>query len=65
MTIVFWLMLAVFSLVVASLVGGLISMVHGGESDQQHAEHYMFARIGFQALAIALLAVLAFTLYNQ
>jgi len=58
-------MLAAFSLVVASLVGGLVSMVHGGESDEQHAEHYMFARISLQALAVVLMAVLAYMLYNQ
>jgi hypothetical protein len=64
MTIVFWLVLGAFMLVVASLVGGVVSMVHGGESDDKHATHYMIARVGFQALAVMLLILLAFVLYE-
>lgn len=63
MTIVSWLLLAAFMLVVASLVGGVVSMVHGGESDDRHATHYMIARIGFQALAVILMVLLAFVVY--
>jgi hypothetical protein len=46
------------------LVGGVVSMVHGGESDDKHATHYMIARVGFQALAVVLLILLAFVLYE-
>ena len=64
MTIVFWLTIAAFLLVVASLVSGLVSMSRGGEVDYQHATHFMSARIGFQALAVLLLVVLAYMLYE-
>ena len=64
MTIVFWLVLVAFILVIASLAGGLVSMVHGGEADYKHATHFMFARIGFQALAVVLLVLLAYMVYE-
>jgi hypothetical protein len=50
-------------LVVASLVSGLVSMAHGGQFDQKHATHFMFARIGLQGVVI-LLFVLVATNYN-
>ena len=64
MTTVFVLTLVTFLLVIASLAGGLISMVHGGEADYKHATHFMFARIGFQALAVVLLLLLVYMLYE-
>ncbi len=50
-------------LVVASLVSGLVSMAHGGQFDQKHATHFMFARIGLQGFVI-LIFVLVATNYN-
>ena len=42
---------------IASLASGVISMMRGGEFDQQHSEHFMFARVGFQAVALVLLVI--------
>lgn len=63
MTAIFWLTIAVLLLVIASLVTGVISMAQGGEYDRKHAEHFMFFRIGFQALAVLLLMQLAYLSY--
>ena len=63
MTTLLGLMLAVLLLVIASLVIGVISMAHGGEYDRKHSHHFMFARIGFQALAVLLLMQLAYLNY--
>jgi hypothetical protein len=59
----FWLTIAVLLLVIASLVTGVISMGQGGEFDRKHAEHFMYFRIGFQALAVLLLLQLAYMNY--
>ena len=42
---------------VAALGVGIVSMVRGGEFDREHASQYMFARVGFQGLTLALLLV--------
>ena len=57
-------MLAAVFLVMASLVAGVVSMVHGGDFDDKHAEHFMFSRIGFQVLAVVLMVLLAYMLYE-
>ena len=57
---VFWLTITVLLLVIASLVSGVVSMSKGGEFDREHAEHFMYFRIGFQALAVVLLMQLAY-----
>ncbi|MCC7411117.1 MAG: HIG1 domain-containing protein [Gammaproteobacteria bacterium] len=47
---------------IVSLSAGIISMGSGGEFDQQHATHLMYARVGCQGLAvIAMLAALWLT----
>ena len=43
--------------VIASLAMGVISMTRGGEFDQQHSEQFMWARVGFQAVALVLLVI--------
>lgn len=63
MTIMFWLTIVVLLLIIASLVTGVISMARGGEFDQKHSEHFMYFRVGFQALAILLLMLLAYLHY--
>ena len=60
---VFWLTISVLLLVIASLVTGVISMSKGGEYDRKHSEHFMYFRIGFQALAVVLLMQLAYMNY--
>ena len=60
---VFWLTIAILLLVIASLVSGVISMANGGEFDRKHSEHFMYFRIGFQALAVILLLQLAYMNY--
>lgn len=42
---------------VTSLVVGVGSMGHGGEFDQRHATELMFARVGSQAVTIAVLLI--------
>ena len=44
-------------LTVVVLVTGIWSMAHGGEFDKKHSAHLMFARIGMQAVTLALLFV--------
>ncbi len=41
----------------AALVGGIASMVQGGEYDQRHSHQFMFARVGLQGLTLVLLLV--------
>ena len=50
------IMLALIATVV-SFGGGIVSMVQGGEQDRKHSAQLMFARVGFQGLALLLLAV--------
>ena len=64
MTITLWLMIAVLTLVIASLVAGVISMANGGEFDEQHSEHFMFSRVGFQALAVLVLLIIHLAYMN-
>ena len=51
--------LAVLATVV-TLALGIGSMAHGGNYDARHATQFMFARIGFQGLAIVLLIIAFF-----
>lgn len=44
---------------VVSLGWGVGSMAHGGHYDEEHSTQLMGARVGLQALAIALLIVAA------
>lgn len=63
MTTMFWMTIAVLLLIIASLVTGVISMSKGGEFDRKHSEHFMYFRIGFQALAVLILMQLAYMNY--
>jgi len=63
MTVMFWMTISVLLLIIASLVTGVISMAQGGEFDKKHSEHFMYFRIGFQALAVLLLMQLAYMNY--
>lgn len=49
--------LAILALVatIVSLGWGIGSMAHGGEYDARHSNQLMWARLGFQALALVLL----------
>ncbi len=40
-----------------ALAGGIVSMAHGGEYDRRHSGQFMFARVGFQGLALVLLLI--------
>ncbi len=42
---------------IAALGAGIFSMVRGGEFDRKHGTELMFARVGFQGIALALLLV--------
>lgn len=42
---------------VAVLFTGLGSMVKGGEFDDRHSTQLMFARVGLQAVTLALVAI--------
>ena len=43
--------------VAVALFNGLLSMAYGGEADQRESHRHMFKRVGWQALAIALVLV--------
>lgn len=51
---------AVLALTVASLAWGVVSMGRGGDFDQKHSHQFMFARVAFHAVAVA---IALFTLY--
>lgn len=40
---------------VGALGAGVVSMVRGGQYDQEHGTRLMFARVGFQGAALVLL----------
>jgi hypothetical protein len=42
---------------VAAFVTGIVSMAHGGDFDQRHSHQIMFARVGFQGVALVVLAI--------
>ena len=42
---------------VGALGAGVVSMVRGGQYDQEHATQLMFARVGFQGAALVLLLI--------
>ena len=42
---------------IASLGTGIGSMMRGGKYDQEHADQYMWLRVGFQGAALVLLIV--------
>lgn len=63
MSVVFLFTIAAVVLVVASLVSGIISMGHGGKYDDEHATQFMFSRVGFQALAVLLVLLMAYESY--
>jgi len=43
--------------VAVALFNGLLSMAHGGEADQRESHRLMFKRVGWQALAVALVLI--------
>ena len=49
---------------VATLFGGLVSMGIGGETDDRNSTRLMFARVGLQAVAVALIMLLLFALHR-
>lgn len=54
-TIVLLVLMAITALV---LVGGLIFMARGGEANRKYGNKAMILRVVFQALALAVMAVL-------
>lgn len=40
---------------IGALAAGVVSMVHGGDYDREHGTQLMFARVGFQGIALVLL----------
>ncbi len=44
-------------LTVIILLVGVSSMAQGGEFDERHSDHLMFARVGMQAITLILLFV--------
>lgn len=53
------ILLALVATLIA-LGAGVVSMMRGGEYDRQHGTQLMFARVGFQAIAFALLILALF-----
>lgn len=48
---------------IGALGTGIVSMVRGGEYDRLHGTQLMYARVGFQGLALALLLVALLAAY--
>lgn len=48
------LVLLALALTVGSLAWGLISMGKGGQFDRKHSHEFMFARVAFHAVAVAI-----------
>ena len=42
---------------VGALITGVASMAHGGDFDQRHSHQFMFARVGFQGVALLMLLI--------
>ena len=42
---------------VGALGVGVVSMMRGGDFDQKHSAHLMYARVGFQGAALVLLLI--------
>jgi len=57
MALVNTLIIAALLATVAVLVLGLRSMAIGGSYDREHAEKFMWERVGLQALVVVLLVV--------
>ncbi len=48
------LVLIALALTIGSLAWGLISMSRGGQFDSKHSHQFMFARVAFHAVAVAI-----------
>jgi len=59
MSLINMLIIAALIATVVVLVLGLRSMARGGEYDKEHAEKFMWERVGLQALVIVLLIAAA------
>ena len=57
-----FLIIAALVATLVVLVLGLRSMARGGDYDREHAEKFMWERIGLQALVILLLVAAVYTL---
>ena len=57
MTILTSIVIVLMIAAVASLIWGVASMAQGGHYDDEHSEHLMMARVGFQALAFIVLII--------
>ncbi len=42
---------------VAALGAGVVSMVRGGQYDEEHSTRFMFGRVAFQGIALVLMMV--------
>lgn len=58
--ITFMIILALLA-TIGALGTGIVSMVRGGEFDRLHSTQLMYARVGFQGLALVLLIVALYT----
>lgn len=57
-----FLIIAALVATLVVLILGLRSMAKGGDYDREHAEKFMWERIGLQALVILLLVAAVYTL---
>ena len=57
MDILTFLIICALVATIAALGSGIVSMMRGGESDLKHSSHLMWARVGLQGVAFALLVV--------
>lgn len=55
------LLLVLMGITALVLVGGLLLMARGGEANRKYSNKMMLLRVGFQAAALAVMAVLLLT----
>lgn len=58
----FLMMMIILALIatIGSLLIGVVSMGRGGGFDEKHSHQLMFARVGFQGIAVLLLFIALF-----
>jgi len=60
MTLLSILIILALLATIGALGFGIGSMMRGGEYDRQHSTQLMYARVGFQGLALVLLVIALF-----
>ena len=57
MTILTVLVIAGLFATAVALLSGIVSMARGGDFDQRHSHHFMYARVGLQGITLVLVLI--------